>query len=51
MKAMNVGIGVFLLAATVAPVDAMRLGQQQTGPPTTAAAEVTPCGQAQMVVD
>ena len=51
MSAMNVRIGMFLIAAAAAPVSAMRLDQQQAGPPTTAAAEVTQCGQAQMVVD
>ncbi len=51
MSAMNVGIGVFLIAAAAAPVGATGLVPQQPGPPTTAAAEVTQCAQAQMVVD
>jgi len=45
------GVGVFLLAAAGGPVGAMRADPQQTSPPTTAAADVTPCAQAQMMVD
>ncbi len=51
MSALVVAVGVLLHAAGAAPVSALRLGQQQAGPPTTAAAEVTQCAQAQMVVD
>jgi YHS domain-containing protein len=51
MSAMDVGISVFLIAAAAAPVGAICLGQQPAGPPTTAAAEVTTCVQAQLVVD
>lgn len=51
MNALVLGVGVFLLAAAGGPVGAMRVDPQQTSPPTTAAAEVTPCAQAQMMVD
>ena len=51
MNALVLGVGVFLLAAAGGPVRAMRVDPQQTSPPTTAAAEVTPCAQAQMMVD
>lgn len=51
MSALLLGVGVFLFAAAGGPVGAMRVDPQQTSPPTTAAAEVTPCAQAQMMVD
>ncbi len=49
MRAMNFTIGWVLVAATVAPIEA--INTQQTATPTTASAEVTQCAQAQMVVD
>ncbi|MBK5297917.1 MAG: hypothetical protein JJE40_12235, partial [Vicinamibacteria bacterium] len=51
MSAIHVSVAIFLIAAAAAPVGAMPLGQQQISPPTTAAAEVMQCAQAQMVVD
>ena len=51
MKAMRVGVGFFLLAVVLALSGATGIAQQPPGPPTTAAAEVTQCAQAQMVVD
>ena len=51
MKAMRVGVGFFLLAVVLALSGATGVAQQPPGPPTTAAAEVTQCAQAQMVVD
>lgn len=51
MSAMIVGVGVFFIAAVGGHAGAMRVDPQQTSPPTTAAAEVTQCAQAQMVVD
>lgn len=51
MKTMQVGVGFFLLVVVTALFDATGAAQQPPGPPTTAAAEVTQCGQAQMVVD
>jgi YHS domain-containing protein len=50
MSARDIGVSVFLTAAIVAPVGTS-LGQQRSNPPTTAAAEVTTCAQAQMIVD
>ena len=51
MTAMRVGVGFFLLAVATALSGATGIAQQPPGPPTTAAAEVTQCAQAQMVVD
>jgi len=51
MKAMRVGVGFFLLAVVLALSGATGVAQQPPGPPTTAAAEVTQCAQAQMMVD
>ena len=51
MKAMRVGVGFFLLAVVLALSGATGIAQQPPGPPTTAAAEVTQCAQAQMMVD
>lgn len=51
MKAMHVGVGLVLVVWGPALAGATALAQQIPGPPTTAAAEVTQCAQAQMVVD
>lgn len=51
MSAMHAGVGAFLIAVIAAPGGATGHLQQPPGPPTTAAAEVTQCAQAQMVVD
>jgi YHS domain-containing protein len=47
MKAVQVGVGFLLMTC----VPALAGARQIPGPPTTAAAEVTQCAQAQMVVD
>lgn len=51
MRARDIGVGVFLIVAAAAPARGAGLGQQRSSPPITAAAEVTTCAQAQMVVD
>lgn len=51
MNARSVGIVVILAAAAVAPLRGADAAQQRPNPPTTAAADVTSCAQAQMVVD
>lgn len=51
MKAMPVGVGFLLVAAVTAVSGTTEVAQQPPGPPTTAAAEVTQCAQAQMLVD
>ncbi len=51
MKAMSIGVGLLLTAAVPIRGGAIEIAQQAPGPPTTAAAIVTPCAQAQMVVD
>ena len=51
MKAMRFGVRPFLVTVVTALSGATGVAQQPPGPPTTAAAEVTPCVQAQMVVD
>ena len=51
MKAMQVGVGLILMACVPAMSGGTALAQQIPGPPVTAAAEVTQGAQAQMVVD
>lgn len=51
MKAVQVGVGLLLVAAVPGLSGATGVVQQPPGPPTTAAAEITQCAQAQMVVD
>lgn len=51
MNARSVGIVVILAAAAVALPRGADAAQQRPNPPTTAAADVTSCAQAQMVVD
>lgn len=51
MKIIQVSVGLFVVAAIVGQAGASTIEQQPAGPPTTAAAEVTQCAQAQMVVD
>ena len=51
MKAMQVGVGLFLMAFVAGLSAATAAAQQTSGAPTTAAAEVTQCAQAQMAVD
>ena len=51
MKAMSIGVGLLLTAAVPIRGGAIEIAQQAPGPPTTAAAVVTQCAQAQMVVD
>jgi YHS domain-containing protein len=48
---MHLGVGFLLMTAVAAPAGATGVVQQSPAPPTTAAAEVTQCVQAQMVVD
>ena len=51
MIARTIGIVLILSAVASAPLRGAGAGEQQSTPPTTAAAEVTTCAQAQMVVD
>ncbi len=51
MKALQVGVGFFLMAWVPTLSGGTAFAQQPPGPPATAAAEVTQCAQAQMVVD
>ena len=51
MKAISLGVGLLLMAAVPTRGGAIEIAQQAPGPPTTAAAIVTQCAQAQMVVD
>ena len=51
MKALSIGVGLLLMAAVPARGGATGIAEQTPGPPTTAAAVVTQCAQAQMVVD
>ena len=51
MSARSIGIVVILSAVASAPLRGAGAGEQQSTPPTTAAAEVTTCAQAQMVAD
>ena len=51
MSARSIGIAVILGVVASAPLRGAGPGEQQSAPPTTAAAEVTTCAQAQMVVD
>ena len=46
MKAIRVGVRLFLMAVVTALSGATGVAQQPPGPPTTAAAEVTQCAQA-----
>lgn len=50
MKALSIGVGLLVMAVP-ARGGATGIAQQTPGPPTTAAAVVTQCAQAQMVVD
>lgn len=51
MKALQLGVGFFLIAWVPTLSGGTALARQIPGPPATAAAEVTQCAQAQMVVD
>jgi len=46
MKAMRIGVRVVVIASVTVLSGATALAQQPSGPPTTAAAEVTRCAQA-----